>query len=708
MPLLDLKTNLKSLKYGQDQPGGGNSDQPYIKVDINNVDRGFNRFRMTKFDDGLVRGGTVGAINASVVDTLRIGKFLTDFPKGPLFIVKQVGLQLSNPQLEHKTNFPTSKPTKGQGLIRNISNFVTNTANKILNAVGPTRIYNLGINTLAQVPVNAFGQHIVRHGFTPRRNDDNLYFKVAQHNNNEGNNRLVQLRSILGTSNDLGTYISGPSSVYGIGSTLIKRRGDFIDINRDTTATEWATTGSFESSKDKALIAASGLQYKKYLGASNITQSDLAELQSIPSASTDYITENTPSSADKFNAYQDQPTTDTKKYVELSNYSGSVLSTTRFPNLKEGTNIPSTLINYTASNADTSTTNTIGKWDGALTSSNDLGLSKIGNDIPTGSINASQNAVAYANPSAKKYSELRAQINKTSNTNQNFFKTDTTFKVNRGATDLKYVADQLQDKFDRTNDTDVASDTMALRFTPLDPFTGIALNTISFLGYITDYSEDYNSSWNSVKYTGRAESFYVFNEFKRTVSVGFQIPCFSREELIAKHCDLSELASSLAGKYERNLLGGIITRLKVGNYVNNQPGIITNLNFSPLQESNWDLDAKLAYYLKVSFGFTLIHDYLPQYTECGFIFKQPEPEPTPPPTPIPPTPPPPPPPPPVPQQPPVSNDTGSFVRYPLGRTDLKEPIDHTYVKKPIILDIKPQFGGFGGGSFGGAGAGGSF
>ena len=136
MPLIDLKTDLKSLKYGKDRPGGGDSGQPYQKVDINKVDSGFNRFRMTKFDDGLVRGGVVGAVNASIVDTLRIGKFLKDFPKGPLFITKQIGLQLSNPVLEHKTDFPTNRPTRGQGLFNNIGNFISNTANKILVADG--------------------------------------------------------------------------------------------------------------------------------------------------------------------------------------------------------------------------------------------------------------------------------------------------------------------------------------------------------------------------------------------------------------------------------------------------------------------------------------------------------------------------------------------------------------------------------------------
>ena len=79
MPLLDLKTNLKSLKYGADQLGGGSSGEPYITVDINNVDKEFNQIRLNSFDDGLIRGGNVGATNASVVDTLRISKFFTDY-----------------------------------------------------------------------------------------------------------------------------------------------------------------------------------------------------------------------------------------------------------------------------------------------------------------------------------------------------------------------------------------------------------------------------------------------------------------------------------------------------------------------------------------------------------------------------------------------------------------------------------------------------
>ena len=264
MPLIDLKTDLKSLKYGKDRPGGGDSGQPYIKTDINTIDQGFNRLRLTKFDDGLIRGGVVGALNASVVDTLRIGKFFKDFPQGPLFLTKQIGLQLSNPQLETKK----ISINNGTGIL----GFVSNLANTISSNFGPTRIYNLGINTLAQVPVNAFGKHFNRHGLTPVQNDTTKYFAVVSDNNksdqnvDKPSNRLVGLKnkligkpatpqsrtfgllntltssigSIFGFSNPLkaltanqltiADYVGGPGSVYGIGRTVI-RRYDYTDTN---------------------------------------------------------------------------------------------------------------------------------------------------------------------------------------------------------------------------------------------------------------------------------------------------------------------------------------------------------------------------------------------------------------------------------------------------------------------------------------------
>lgn len=56
MALIELKTNLKSLKFKGDIPGGGTSNQPYIKKDIEkkveNSQSGINGG-----NDFLLRGG---------------------------------------------------------------------------------------------------------------------------------------------------------------------------------------------------------------------------------------------------------------------------------------------------------------------------------------------------------------------------------------------------------------------------------------------------------------------------------------------------------------------------------------------------------------------------------------------------------------------------------------------------------------------------
>jgi hypothetical protein len=97
-------------------------------------------------------------------------------------------LQFSNPKLEVK-----------KGGISAISDLLTGNIGGALGtltggALGPTRIYNLGINTIAQVPVNAFGVHFNKHGLLPIQNNDTKYESVAQYNNENDKNRLVGYR----------------------------------------------------------------------------------------------------------------------------------------------------------------------------------------------------------------------------------------------------------------------------------------------------------------------------------------------------------------------------------------------------------------------------------------------------------------------------------------------------------------------------------
>jgi hypothetical protein len=574
MQLLDLKTDLKSLKYGKDRPGGGDSGQPYQKVDINRIDSGFNRFRMTNFDDGLVRGGIVGAANASVVDTLRIGKFLTDLPKGPLWIVKQVGLQLSNPKLESR------KSSTGIGFIDTIANKIDSKF-----GIGPTRTYNLGINTIAQIPVNAFGVHFNRHGLLPVQDDNTKYLSVVTANNKEDNsknNRLVGyvntllnkpfkpvkpasglLQSLLsiipGGSNfitpqqqTIDSYVGGPNSIYGIGRTFI-RRYDYTTVhNKQNNQTPQAIS--------KVGGNPGNVQYLGDLGVSK-----------------DYF---------------------------ISGYTG----------------------------------------DGAEVKNN---ITNNGFTIPNYS------AITYtSNTAVGKYIELQNKLTKQSNLTQSYYNGNVTgsytssistvdSKVNRTATDYKYYGGRKsvdgfsgsKAEYGNTNVHNRGTDAniLSVVFRAIDPFTKLTLdeNRFLFSAYMNGFKDNFDATWGDINYTGRAESFYIYNKFKRNVSFNLQIPCFNKVELFIKHRALGQLASTTAGAYsDNNLLGGILLKVNVGNYLVGEYAVLNSLSYDIPNDTAWDIseDALLAMNINASFNLTIVHKKLPQYSATeGFFGYLPKP-----------------------------------------------------------------------------------
>jgi len=130
------------------------------------------------------------------------------------------------------------------------------------------------------------------------------------------------------------------------------------------------------------------------------------------------------------------------------------------------------------------------------------------------------------------------------------------------------------------------------------------------------------TTWNDISYIGRSEYLHVFHKFKRQVAFGFQIPCFNIVELRERHRALGALESSLAGKYNGNKLGGILTRLYFGNYLKGETGIINNISYDIPNESSWDIDEKLAHNINVSVNFTVIHNELPTYQREGGFFNK--------------------------------------------------------------------------------------
>ena len=123
MPSLkDLATNLANYNYysgvgtfdanrlpfGRDKVGGGDSNQPFV---VRKIDQ---RWSPSNFNDSLTPFGAVTTLTRTVADVVRVSKFMFTTVQGPLFLLKQTGLQRMNPNIRQID----ASPAGGKGTIR--------------------------------------------------------------------------------------------------------------------------------------------------------------------------------------------------------------------------------------------------------------------------------------------------------------------------------------------------------------------------------------------------------------------------------------------------------------------------------------------------------------------------------------------------------------------------------------------------------------
>ena len=169
MGLVNLRTDLKSLKYSKDRIGGGSSKQPFIQKPI---PEDFSAVGNTGGLDVLTRGGTL-VVGRTADDVSRLSKLLLtgNTFQGPFFSIKQNVLSRQGVQ--------TQASPKG------------------LNEG-----YYLPTNTLAQVGVSAAGLHFNKNGLNP----------------------IPGLPGSLTTYSDVVSFRQDPTS-----NRLVQFTGDFVD-----------------------------------------------------------------------------------------------------------------------------------------------------------------------------------------------------------------------------------------------------------------------------------------------------------------------------------------------------------------------------------------------------------------------------------------------------------------------------------------------
>jgi hypothetical protein len=592
-------TNLRNLRYGRDTIGGGDSGAPYITTAIPPaLDQQADPNDAIGIDGGLIRGGFTGATNASGKDFIRIGKFLKDAPQGPLFVIKQVGLQLSNPQLEAPIGSPLTNLLQG-----NIGTLLGGSSTSAIN-IGPTRIYNGGINTLLQVPITAFGGHITRHGLLPiQLFDSEKYENVAFNNNQEdqgANNRLVRLKDKLekNINANISSYISGPGSIDGIGITTIPRF-------------------NFTLNNSQYLPLNTPLELSQDGFSSNAVDENFDYLYQRPSLNPNY-----------YNA-QGVSLQYLDNNVVLIEANNNILPPQegRTNNSTENSQFDQGVINYGATKNYLALQRTI---------DNQTANNKIGNSyiiLNTGSLdvetvnkeNTVTSPIIFNITGKSKYKSLDLKT----------FNIDTRLGLSQAEgsghkdeinlTPLYYAEDAPGSSYinipGKGRPTRVR-DLIKFRIEAVDNDSPKNSVWMIFRSYLKDITDNPNPSWNTVNYVGRGEPFYIYKGFERNITFTLQVAAMSEDELKPMWQKLNYLYSNTMPDYSDNVMRAPYMRLTLGDYMFRQPGVIKNMSYTISNDSPWEIAIdepesggdlyELPHVMTITMTFAPVHDFVPR------------------------------------------------------------------------------------------------
>ena len=564
-------------------------------------------------DDGLVRGGIVTAVDRSIVDAVRLGKWMISV-NGLLWGIKNVGLQATNPNVE------------------------TVTGKRLTKTWTP-------INTIASSIGGFIGLRPKRHGITPFDPPVETYSatqsaKKVSHIDDITlgvpilGNRLVQLYNEtftitpagIGNSKFVGEQFNtllgngGPNSLYGlIPNGKVPSRGVSTLSGLFTGYTiqnQYNPLGTDPSTGPTA-GAVSSLPFDR----------DNSDIGTEIKPYTEFIPESvkTPTSDPNFNknetagiVHNDERTYEENRSSELQggDYEGNDLGLIWESYTEEGR-----------------------ASDGALNragshTSKDTPFEKLKNtDGETHNIEKLTSSELIKGYETIAYGKIPTRV--AGDTEVNDFRSLLDGDGKKRADKAGYTDNSLQSKFGFTNPGKVGADRTDYNTShAVDPIQSGAINAaeqndlvklifdkhgggskLQFRGAVSGITETFSPSWEGMKYNGRADSAFKYSTFERSISFNFKVYPTSKAELKPLYSKLQRLSTMTMPDYGAGTdgYGGILLDFTLGKLWVKHLSFIDSLSYTFSDDVPWDIDEGASMGIDVAIGLKLLSNVVPEY-----------------------------------------------------------------------------------------------
>jgi len=618
MPLIDLKTNLKDLKFGHDEYKGGSSQQPFIQTAVPATDQPLQTGASISGDNilqgaGLIAlgagaGAAIGVIGGSgfgfgstgftvttlvgtavgtgigiagatsVTDSSITGIKLPRAGTGGTDFLIRGGTLAANIVVDDVERLAKFFKTPNGALFTTKQSLLSRIAVKT-QASG--RLFNGGqynpLGTLAQAGGNILGLHVNKQGLNPfsglgEAYVPNQYFDAVKETNNT-NAILFTNISISGVGNQNFSPID-----ISLGDIIGDVRNRLIGLYKDLVI-------DISPNKQNILSYQGGPNSFLGIGKTNIkfaTNNFGAPLR------TNNIKFNTVLTPDQLETVANEALDRTDGNVEVD--STIIPRQIDFRKILRETLPPSSR-------------QTIIPNSPSYNPANNKTLEQRTNLGDPGKLNG-KNLISYTNGAENENAPKgAASINSYD-------------KINI----LPIYKDSQANEFQNTTDL------IKFRIGVINNDTPNEKEYIHFRAFLDNITDNYKAEWKGTKYLGRGEDFYTYGGFDRSVSLSWTVAAQSKAELIPMYKKLNYLASICMPDYNAfGYMRGNMVTLTIGGYFYEQPGIITGFSYN-MNEDNatWEIGIndigdpdksvkELPHLIKVSgFNFIPIHNFVPR------------------------------------------------------------------------------------------------